>query len=114
MTSMQHQLTPSKVGPRGADPATAVYYKLAFFSLAIFVAPLTAYYFSVDRFFGGNPNYAGGLAVLVVNLVLVAYVITAFLEDQSTGSAVKKEATREELQARLKQMDAEDESKKSR
>lgn len=114
MTSMQQQLTPSKVGPRGADPATAVYYKLAFFSLAIFVAPLTAYYFSVDRFFGGNPNYAGGLAALVANVVLIAYVITAFLEDQGSDSALKKEATREELQARLKQMDAEEERKKDR
>jgi hypothetical protein len=89
-----------------------VYYKLAFFSVALFAAPLTAYYASVDRFFGGNPNYAGGLAALVANVVLVGYVIAAFLEDQGSSPALKKDATREELRARLQQMDKEEESKK--
>lgn len=90
-----------------------MYYKLAFFSVALFAAPLTAYYVSIDRFFEGNPNYAGGLAALVANLVLVGYVTVAFLEDQgSAAPALKKEATREELRARLQQMDKEEESRK--
>lgn len=91
-----------------------MYYKLAFFSVALFAAPLTAYYFSVDRFFNGNPNYAGGLAAFVANVVLIGYVTAAFLEDQETSPALKKDATREELRARLLQMDKEEESKKER
>lgn len=75
------QITPSRVGPRGPDPARHVYWKLGLFSAAIFAAPLSAYYLSVDRLFKGNANYAGGLAALVVNMVLLAYVVAAFLED---------------------------------
>lgn len=81
------QLTPSTVGPRGPDPARHVYWKLGLFSAALFAAPLSAYFLSVDRLFSGNANYAGGLAALVVNVVLVAYVITAFLEDSGAGAA---------------------------
>ncbi|SNX84251.1 related to VMA21 - ATPase assembly integral membrane protein [Melanopsichium pennsylvanicum] len=76
-------VTPSRVAPRGRDPATGVYYKLAFFSVALFAAPLSAYFFAKDRYFDGNATYAGGLAALVVNLVLAAYVVAAFLEDDS-------------------------------
>lgn len=30
-----------------------VYFKLAFFSVSLFVAPIAAYYYSKDRWFGG-------------------------------------------------------------
>lgn len=56
----------------------------------MFAAPLTAYYFSRDRVFGGNPTYAGGFAALIANVVLVGYVIAAFLEDQGDVSASKQ------------------------
>ncbi|CCF52749.1 hypothetical protein NDA11_007588 [Ustilago hordei] len=75
--------TPSRVAPRGRDPARGVYYKLAFFSVALFAAPISAYYFAKDRYLDGNATYAGGLAALVANLVLAAYVVAAFLEDDS-------------------------------
>ncbi|KAJ9479226.1 Vacuolar ATPase assembly integral membrane protein VMA21 [Pseudozyma hubeiensis] len=77
------EVTPSRVAPRGRDPARGVYYKLAFFSVALFAAPLSAYFFAKDRYFSGNATYAGGLAALVVNLVLAAYVVAAFLEDDT-------------------------------
>jgi hypothetical protein len=67
-----------------------VYWKLAAFSVAMFAAPLTAYYFSRDRVFGGNPTNAAGFAALIANVVLVAYVIAAFLEDQGDVPASSK------------------------
>ncbi|UZJ53001.1 hypothetical protein CBS101457_002321 [Exobasidium rhododendri] len=114
MTSTQHQLTPSRVGPRSPDPAAAVYAKLAFFSVALFAAPLSAYYFSKDRLFGGNTTHAGGLAALVVNIVLFCYVVVAFMEDQGDGPSDKKDtqAIRKELQERLRNLDEDELSKK--
>ena len=51
-------VTPSRIAPRGRDPAQGVYYKLAFFSVALFAAPLSAYYFAKDRYFGGeSPSF---------------------------------------------------------
>ncbi|TKY85658.1 hypothetical protein EX895_005198 [Sporisorium graminicola] len=78
--------TPSRIAPRGRDPAQGVYYKLAFFSVALFAAPISAYYFAKDRYLSGNATYAGGLAALVANLVLAAYVVAAFLEDDSDAA----------------------------
>lgn len=84
----------------GLNLHSGVYYKLAFFSVALFAAPLTAYYFSIDRLFGGNPTYAGGLAAFMANVVLVAYVVAAFLEDQgeiqsSTGQKIQNETRKD-------------------
>ncbi|CAD6884635.1 unnamed protein product [Tilletia controversa] len=83
-------VTPSTVAPRGKDPASGVYLKLAFFTTAIFAAPLSAFFATKDSIFAGNATYAGGLAALVVNIVLVAYVVTAFLEDDGTTAAQRK------------------------
>ncbi|GAK64553.1 uncharacterized protein PAN0_005c2767 [Moesziomyces antarcticus] len=82
--------TPSRVAPRGRDPARGVYYKLAFFSVALFAAPISAYYFAKDRYLDGNATYAGGLAAVVVNIVLAAYIVAAFLEDDSEPKAQPK------------------------
>ncbi|KAK0535239.1 hypothetical protein OC835_002433 [Tilletia horrida] len=85
-------VTPSTVAPRGRDPSRGVYYKLAFFTTAIFAAPLSAFFATKDSVFSGNATYAGGLAALVVNVVLVAYVVTAFLEDDGTTAPQRKPA----------------------
>ncbi|WFD40350.1 uncharacterized protein MJAP1_003336 [Malassezia japonica] len=82
------EVTPSRVAPRGPDPARGVYYKLALFSIALFVAPITAYYVAKDRWLGGDSVYAGGLAALVANLVLAGYIAVACLEDDGTKARV--------------------------
>lgn len=40
-------------------------------------------YYTCCLLWTGNATYAGGLAALVANLVLAAYVVAAFLEDDS-------------------------------
>lgn len=62
------------------------------FSVALFVAPITAYYLAKDRWLAGtydllikgNTVYAGGIAALVANLVLGGYILAACLEDDGT------------------------------
>ncbi|SHO78622.1 Similar to S.cerevisiae protein VMA21 (Integral membrane protein required for V-ATPase function) [Malassezia sympodialis ATCC 42132] len=82
--------TPSRVAKRGPDPARGVYIKLALFSVALFVAPITAYYLAKDRWLAGNTVYAGGLAALVANLVLGGYIFAACLEDDGPRAPPKE------------------------
>ena len=96
--------TPSRVAKRGPDPAryvylvtygSGVYIKLALFSVALFVAPITAYYLAKDRWLAGksgllttgNTVYAGGLAALVANLVLGGYIL--LLASKTTGPVLR-------------------------
>ncbi|WFD27347.1 hypothetical protein MNAN1_002343 [Malassezia nana] len=72
--------TPSRVAPRGPDPSR----------VALFVAPITAYYVAKDRWLDGNTVQAGGLAALVANLVLGGYILAACLEDDPSRAPDSK------------------------
>ncbi|KAI9028939.1 hypothetical protein CLU79DRAFT_716547 [Phycomyces nitens] len=55
--------------------------KLIGFSLAMFILPILTFYTTVDGVFGGNTTYAAGSAAVVANVVVIGYVIVAFMED---------------------------------
>ncbi|KAF2874913.1 vacuolar ATPase assembly integral membrane protein VMA21 [Massariosphaeria phaeospora] len=65
-----------------AVPASVIW-KLLTATFAMITLPIGTYFFTVNLVFNGNTSYAGGLAALMANVVLVAYVIMAMKEDQS-------------------------------
>ena len=68
----------------------AVIIKLLAFTFAMVVVPLGSFFFTRAYVFSGNSTYSGGFAALMANVVLVAYVIVAMLEDQSDMKEKKK------------------------
>ncbi|KAF2799091.1 hypothetical protein K505DRAFT_216067, partial [Melanomma pulvis-pyrius CBS 109.77] len=65
-----------------AVPA-AVIWKLLSFTFAMITLPIGTYFFTVNFVFVGNPTFAGALAAVMANVVLIAYVVVAMKEDQS-------------------------------
>ncbi|KAG0313398.1 vacuolar ATPase assembly integral membrane protein vma21 [Linnemannia gamsii] len=61
--------------------------KLAFFTVAMIAFPLATYFLTIDRYFGGNATYAGISAAVMANVVLIAYVVAAVMEDSQAGPA---------------------------
>jgi Na+/melibiose symporter-like transporter len=55
-----------------------VFYKLITFSILVFVVPLLVFYFTVNQ--GLDSTHAGILAAVSANVVLIAYIVVAFLE----------------------------------
>ncbi|KAI4684863.1 vacuolar ATPase assembly integral membrane protein vma21 [Alternaria novae-zelandiae] len=70
--------------PSNTSPAvpSSVIWKLMSFTFAMITLPIGTYFFSVNFVFKGNATWAGGLAALMANVVLIAYVIMAFKDDQ--------------------------------
>lgn len=60
--------------------------KLAVFSMGMFVLPLATYFGLVNRL---GSAWAGGAAAVAANVVLVGYIIAAFLEDGEMGNVNK-------------------------
>lgn len=57
--------------------------KLLIFSILMFALPLIVYFSTVDRW---GSTWAGGCAAISANVVLIGYIITAFLEDGQAGA----------------------------
>ncbi|KAK7756798.1 vacuolar ATPase assembly integral membrane protein vma21 [Diatrype stigma] len=68
--------------------------KLLAFTVAMVVVPIGSYFATVNTVFKGNSSYAGGLAALMANVVLLGYVIVAMNEDQSEQLAAKAKETK--------------------
>ncbi|KAJ3330633.1 vacuolar ATPase assembly integral membrane protein vma21 [Blyttiomyces sp. JEL0837] len=60
----------------------AVIAKLIFFSVLMFSLPIGMYFYTLNNVFDGNTTYSAISAVVVANMVLIAYVVMAFLEDK--------------------------------
>ncbi|KAJ6445622.1 VMA21-like domain-containing protein [Purpureocillium lavendulum] len=73
-----------------------VIFKLLGFTLAMIVVPIGSYFLTVNSVFKGNSSYAGGLAALLANVVLVAYVVVAMKEDQSEQEAALRPETKKD------------------
>ncbi|KAJ6515981.1 hypothetical protein C8R45DRAFT_958275 [Mycena sanguinolenta] len=65
--------------------------KLMFFTVSLGLVPITSYFGSLKYLWNGNATYSAFTAVAAANLILVAYIITAILDDKSTTSSPPKE-----------------------
>ncbi|KAI8635394.1 hypothetical protein F5Y19DRAFT_10439 [Xylariaceae sp. FL1651] len=74
---------------------TNVIMKLLAFTLAMVVIPIGSYFMTVNTIFGGNATYAGALAAILANVVLVGYVVVAMNEDQSDQLEAEKKRRKE-------------------
>ncbi|KAI0117105.1 VMA21-like domain-containing protein [Daldinia grandis] len=84
--------TPAQEQSSSIAPAVPidVIIKLLAFTFAMVVVPIGSYFITVNTIFKGNSTYAGALAAIMANVVLVGYVIVAMNEDQSEQLAAKK------------------------
>ncbi|AEO70319.1 f4f913a0-3bdb-4e1c-a946-88d9fc09f5b3 [Thermothielavioides terrestris] len=62
---------------------TSVIMKLLAFTLGMIVIPIGSYFLTVNTLFRGNSTYAGALAAIMANAVLIGYIFVAMAEDQS-------------------------------
>ncbi|KAK5663343.1 hypothetical protein OQA88_3771 [Cercophora sp. LCS_1] len=76
----------SNISP--AVPASVIL-KLLAFTLAMIVVPIGSYFVTVDNLFQGNSTYAGGLAAIMANAVLIGYIVVAMMEDQGEQEGLK-------------------------
>ncbi|KAK4659371.1 vacuolar ATPase assembly integral membrane protein vma21 [Podospora pseudocomata] len=74
---------------------SAVIFKLLAFTLAMMVVPIGSYFATVNTLFKGNSTYAGGLAAIMANVVLIGYVLVAMAEDQSDRLEEEKKQKQE-------------------
>lgn len=90
MTPIEKELAP-KDGPSDIRPAvpTDVIVKLLGFTFAMIILPIGSYFATVHTIFKGNSTYAGALAAIMANVVLIGYVIVAMNEDKSDAIAAE-------------------------
>ncbi|GAA6022234.1 hypothetical protein JCM11491_001676 [Sporobolomyces phaffii] len=99
-------------GPTG-DNLSPVVWKLALFTLLMIVGPIGTYFLSLKYYFH-DPTPSAISAAFVANLVLVGFVVVAFLEDKSPdlptrvsggvgGGGALDEFTKEKIRAGKKE-----------
>ncbi|KAB2573998.1 hypothetical protein BFW01_g4231 [Lasiodiplodia theobromae] len=88
---------PGSGAPQGDSNITPavpahVIFKLLGFTFAMITLPIGTYFVTVNTIFKGNSTFAGGLAAIMANVVLIGYVIVAMKEDQSDRLEAEAEA----------------------
>ncbi|KAK4464902.1 hypothetical protein QBC42DRAFT_262585 [Cladorrhinum samala] len=83
----------SNIAP--AVPA-AVIFKLLAFTFGMIVIPIGSYYVTVDNLFNGNSTYAGALAAIMANVVLIGYILVAMAEDKSDREEEKRKESKKD------------------
>ncbi|KAI1824474.1 hypothetical protein F4861DRAFT_505752 [Xylaria intraflava] len=98
------QPSPGTDGQSSTAPAvpTHVIVKLLVFTLAMIVIPIGSYFLSVNTVFSGNSTYAGALAAILANLVLVGYVVVAMNEDQTDQQEAEQQKKNKKANAKAK------------
>lgn len=74
-----------------AVPASVIY-KLLGFTLAMVACPIGTYFLTLNTIFRGRSTWAGATAAIMANVVLIAYVIVAFRDDESEKLAMEEKA----------------------
>jgi len=82
---MSEQAAMSKANANMAQGGVLV--KLIIFSVTLGILPIGSYFLSLRYVWEGNSTFAAITAIAAANLVLVAYIITAVLEDRSSTSS---------------------------
>ncbi|KAI0966798.1 hypothetical protein F4678DRAFT_266903 [Xylaria arbuscula] len=98
-------LQPSSSGVAGESstaPAVPmdVIIKLLAFTFAMVVIPIGSYFLTIRTIFRGNSTYAGALAAILANVVLVGYVVVAMNEDQSDQLEAEKKKKAKDRQGK--------------
>ncbi|CZT17687.1 probable Vacuolar ATPase assembly integral membrane protein VMA21 [Ramularia collo-cygni] len=73
---------------------SSVIVKLLTFTFAMVTLPIGSYFATVNVLFGGNSTYAGALAAIMANVVLMGYIIVAFNDDKSEREAENEKKAR--------------------
>ncbi|KAF8812330.1 hypothetical protein BYT27DRAFT_7182768, partial [Phlegmacium glaucopus] len=61
--------------------------KLISFSVALGILPIGSYFLSLKYLWKENSTFAAITAIVAANVVLAAYIITAFLEDRASTTS---------------------------
>ena len=83
---------PSNIRPAVATPIIA---KLLLCTLLLVTVPLGTFFLSLRTIFRGNNTYAGALAAIMANVVLVGYLLVAVWDDQKDQNEVKRQGEKE-------------------
>ncbi|KAL9105106.1 MAG: hypothetical protein Q9163_000024 [Psora crenata] len=71
---------------------TSVIIKLLGFTIAMVIGPIGTYFLTLNTVFQGKSTWAGATAAIMANVVLIAYVIVAFKDDESERIEAEQKA----------------------